>query len=120
MQDVFPVRIRFVNVITAVCANLPNPLFVVAAVRVEAEPDAAVVAVAVVRRGGGHVIVRTSARAVAGRVGRLGSGLPTVPVEPVLEQRGHVHVDAAIICGGGSGQFRARGLASSNLDKELK
>ena len=54
MQDVFPVRIRFVNVITAVCANLPNPLFVVA-VRVEAEPDAAVVAVAVAFDGSGII-----------------------------------------------------------------
>ena len=30
-------------------------------------------------------------------VGRPGGCLLAVPVEPVLEQRGHVHVDAAII-----------------------
>ena len=58
MEDCFPVGIRSVHVITAVCANLPNPLLVVASAQVAEAADAAVVAVAVAFDGSG--IIRIS------------------------------------------------------------
>ena len=140
MEDCFPVGIRSVHVITAVCANLPNPLLVASAQVAEAA-DAAVVAVAVAFGGSGIirisrqkcgvVLVGAAAGAVAVGVGgvgvvvgrRPGGGggrLVAVPVEPVLEQRGHVHVDAAVICGGGSGQFRARGPADMYIHMYIR
>ena len=39
MEDCFPVGIRSVHVITAVCANLPNPLLVVASAQVAEAAD---------------------------------------------------------------------------------
>ena len=55
MEDCFPVGIRSVHVITAVCANLPNPLLVVASAQVAEAADAAVVAVAVAFDGSGII-----------------------------------------------------------------